>query len=153
MPRADSSAHSIRVFVAVIGAAATIIAALIAANAKAPRQAEAPPLPSRDNRTATDWANLGAAAILAGRPSEAMAAYDKALQLDPDNWLAHYNLGCYYARAGKRDDALSHVAAALRSVRIRGNVDMGSVLKAIRTDSALADLRDDPRLQKILAAN
>ena len=46
MPRADSSAHSIRVFVAVIGAAATIIAALIAANAKAPRQAEAPPLPS-----------------------------------------------------------------------------------------------------------
>jgi serine/threonine protein kinase len=107
-----------------------------------------------DPRNANAWANLGAAAMLLKDTPAGTAAYEKALQIDPTNWLAHYNLGCQYARTGRRDDAIREITVAIGRLReSRETVDYASAIRSIRADGALRSLRDDPRFRELLASN
>ena len=51
------------------------------------------------------WNYLGVACQYAGRPTEAVAAYQRALALDRDLMEAHYNLGCLWLEQDKPDAA------------------------------------------------
>jgi uncharacterized Ntn-hydrolase superfamily protein len=42
----------------------------------------------------------------------------EAVALDPENGEAHYHLGCYYARAGRYDEALAEIGKAVEFRRI-----------------------------------
>lgn len=53
---------------------------------------------AREPDYADAWAYLGVAQAQSGRP--ARPAFDKALALDPDNFLAHYFLGRYHLHFG-----------------------------------------------------
>jgi tetratricopeptide (TPR) repeat protein len=51
------------------------------------------------------WNYLGVACQYAGRPTEAVTAYQRALALDRDLMEAHYNLGCLWLEQNKPDAA------------------------------------------------
>jgi len=107
-----------------------------------------------DPENAFAWTNYGAAAMLLKNPDEAMLAYQRALKLKPNEWLTHYNLGCLYARTGRKDEALNELAAAVKQMREEKKSspqEARSILKSIRADEALKELRNDPRYRKIVA--
>ena len=60
------------------------------------------------------WNNLGSIYWLAGRYREAIAAYDKTLEIDPEDLSAHYNLMRVYRALGDRERAASHEASYRR---------------------------------------
>ena len=64
-------------------------------------------------RTRSSWLNVGTLQRDLGRRSEAMSAYKKALALDPNNALAHYNLGVILDAEGSYDDAIEEYRSAL----------------------------------------
>ncbi len=100
-------------------------------------------------------ANLAAANLEVGRPDESQVACRKALRVDPNNWLAHYNLGSAYAQRGAKDEAIRELSTALsivagsHSQRIT-RTDLAARLKA---DKSFSALRNDPRFQELLAKN
>ncbi len=47
-----------------------------------------------------------------GRASEAIQAYQSALQADPNFADAHYNLGLLFDALGKRAQAMTHLRTA-----------------------------------------
>jgi len=50
--------------------------------------------------------------------AEALAAYERALAIDPEYWIAHRNLGILYKQMGRLTDAVDHFKKATRlSVR------------------------------------
>jgi len=99
------------------------------------------------------WANFGGAAMLLNKQAEATQAYQRALAIDPSNWLAHYNLACQFARAGAFDDAVAKVELAVTEMRRQHTpAEAKGILRSIREDEALKELRDDPRFESILAA-
>ncbi len=51
------------------------------------------------------WNYLGVACQYAGRPTEAVTAYQRALALDRDLMEAHFNLGCLWLEQNKPDAA------------------------------------------------
>ena len=57
------------------------------------------------------WNNLGLVHWLAGRFPEAIAAYGKTLDIDPEDLNAHYNLMRVYRAMGDRKNADLHDAA------------------------------------------
>jgi Flp pilus assembly protein TadD len=67
--------------------------------------------------------NLGVALASAGRAPEAIARFDRALQLDPRYPEAHNNLGLALANAGRMDEAISHFEEALRLKRVYPEAD------------------------------
>ena len=52
------------------------------------------------------YVNLGAAYRSAGEYTKAIEAYQRALQMDPDNISSHYNLGVCYVDIGDKNSAL-----------------------------------------------
>ncbi|MCS7336686.1 MAG: tetratricopeptide repeat protein [Verrucomicrobiae bacterium] len=58
--------------------------------------------------------NLGALRAEQGRLNEAIAHFEKAVTLKPDNYRAHVNLGRAYAERGLYEKADTHFRAALR---------------------------------------
>ena len=91
--------------------------------------------------------------MLLNKQGEATDAYQRALAIRPNNWIAHYNLGCLYARAGRMNEAMEMVGIAVAEMRQqRTPVEARSILEDIRKDEALKELRDDPRFAKIVAA-
>lgn len=64
-------------------------------------------------QSATVLLDEGLAAQLAGRPSEAADDYRKALQADPNNYWAYYNLGVIEQQAGRTDNAEHFYRSAL----------------------------------------
>ena len=70
----------------------------------------------RLNPFAHTWyfTRLGAAYRLTGRYEEAIAAFDKALRLSPNNIIAHINLTIIYSQLGRDDKAHFHAAEVIR---------------------------------------
>jgi tetratricopeptide (TPR) repeat protein len=67
------------------------------------------------NRTdAAELMNDGTALLSSGRVREAVACYQRAVALKPDDEEAHYNLGLAYAKAGQPAVAERHYREALR---------------------------------------
>ena len=64
--------------------------------------------------SAEEHYNLGNALRQKGATDEAIAEYEKALQLNPDYAAAHNNLGTVFLRAGRTDEAISHFQKALQ---------------------------------------
>jgi len=63
--------------------------------------------------TAASLVSQGLQAQLAGDESTAEATYQQALKLDPNNAVAHYDLGTVYDRQGSKTQAVSQYTAAL----------------------------------------
>jgi peroxin-5 len=59
------------------------------------------------------WNRLGATLANSGRPEEAIAAYEKALSLNPNFVRARYNLGVSCINIGCHAEAAGHLLAAL----------------------------------------
>lgn len=84
---------------------------------------------------------------------EAFAAYDKGdyetaiakqrvvLEKRPDDPVAHFNAGCFAARAGRVGDAIDHLR---RAVEINDRVR-----ELVATDEDLDSIRDDPRFAEL----
>ena len=67
-------------------------------------------------RTTNCWMahnNLGLLLADKGRTDEAMAHYQKALEINPDYAEAHNNLGTLLAKMGRTDEAMVHFLKAL----------------------------------------
>jgi protein O-mannosyl-transferase len=65
---------------------------------------------SPGNLTAFD--NLGQALLVRGKPNEAVSIFRQVLQVDPNNWLALYNLGLNDFQAGHYAEAEGYLVRA-----------------------------------------
>lgn len=90
----------------------------------------------------------GAAMLVSlGDPARALAWAGRALALNPEDYVVHYNAACTYAEAGRPDAALErleHISS--RSPRV-GSWLLGIVKHDVQLDS----LRDLPRFRDFLA--
>lgn len=59
------------------------------------------------------WNNLGAAYQTAGKPDEAIGAYQKSLGINPAQAPPHNNIGLILAKRGSLDEAIPHYVTAL----------------------------------------
>ncbi len=89
------------------------------------------------------WADLAAAEGLLGHVAEAVAAYGEALKLDPELWIAHYNLALLFARHGEVEKACSHLKQGLGFLRLQGSSYLPRVLEDLHSNSDLEDLRHE----------
>ncbi len=103
-----------------------------------------------DPQNAGAWAALGGVDMLTRREEEARQAYERALTVDPDSWIAHYNFGFYFARKGETEAALLHLDRAVSLLSRSGSIDRSAVLDDLRTNPVLAPLRRDPRFARLL---
>lgn len=99
---------------------------------------------------AIEWANLGAAEASQGRFTEAEAAYRKALDLEPENWLAHYNLGLLELRRGRNEEAFSHWERSLGSLDRRDRNLAGKVRQQLAKEPACAGLIGEERFHALV---
>jgi tetratricopeptide (TPR) repeat protein len=60
------------------------------------------------------WSDLGQAKKLLLDHTGALAAFERAVQIDPDDPVAQYRLGAEYLQEGKPAEAISHLEASLR---------------------------------------
>src|SRR3990172_3845688 len=58
--------------------------------------------------------NLGNAYKAKGMLDEAVAAYQRALAIDPDYWIAHQNLGVVYKETGRVAESIDELKKATR---------------------------------------
>jgi tetratricopeptide (TPR) repeat protein len=63
-----------------------------------------------DAGSALAWYNLGVLLEDRVRPAEALPCYERAVRADPNLADAHYNLALLYERAGRKQDAVRHLA-------------------------------------------
>jgi tetratricopeptide (TPR) repeat protein len=89
------------------------------------------------------WLRLGFALAGEGRPAEARAAFREALARDFNAAGAHLGIARSWARERQADSALAHLHQAALAGAAGG--------AALRADSALAPLADDPRFARALA--
>jgi tetratricopeptide (TPR) repeat protein len=61
------------------------------------------------------YLNLGNAYDMLNKPNDAILAYRNGLDLDPNAYLLHYNLGFTFMRTNEADSARIHLQSALRS--------------------------------------
>ncbi len=99
----------------------------------------------------TSFNLLGEALLHQDRYVEAIAQYEKALTMSPDNWGLHYNLANALAKIGKLDDAIAHYQHSLRFMPDDPDLHNNMALVLVRmgkTDEALHHydeaLRIDP---------
>ncbi len=106
-----------------------------------------------DSGNAMAWANLGAMYGLLRRDAEARSCYDKALSLNPENWLAHYNLGLLAARSGDREAAFQHIERTLSTLPARANQERREVIDGLLREPDFEELRRDPRFPDLLGGS
>lgn len=88
------------------------------------------------------WLALGWCHKRTGRLDRAIAALERALEIDEDNPLLHYNLACYFSLDRQKEPALRHLALALdRKPEYR---------EMIPGESDFDPLRADPEFQALL---
>jgi tetratricopeptide (TPR) repeat protein len=86
--------------------------------------------------------HLGNSFLEKGKLEKALEQYRLGLEAEPTNSIAHYNIGCTYARMGKNADALDALERA---------VDHGyRDADWMRKDSDLETLREEPRFKTLL---
>ena len=78
----------------------------------------------------------------AGDYEAAAAVCVEALERNPGDALALYNLACCEALLGRADDALGHLGAAIHAAP--------SLRETAETDTDLDSLRDDPRFATLV---
>ncbi len=96
------------------------------------------------------WAQLGAIETARARHAEAIACFQRALQLNPRHPEALNHLGCEYLRVGRVDDAISELekAIAARSDFAEAQSNLGLALaRADRASEALPHLELAQRLR------
>jgi tetratricopeptide (TPR) repeat protein len=76
-----------------------------------------------------------------GRKDEARKLMDASIEANPDAWQGYYNLACYEALDGNREEA---IAALQRAVEL----DPDEVPKYAATDTDFDSIRDDPRFPR-----
>lgn len=82
-------------------------------------------------------------ALVTKKFENAVNAYKKILEYEPDNYLAHYNLACAYSLSGSKDKALAHLESAI----LAGFVDF----KHIEKDTDLDNIRTNKRYAKLMS--
>lgn len=82
------------------------------------------------------WLAIGWCHKRIGRIDLAIEAIEKALEIDPDEALLHYNLACYLSLARRKQPALLHLARALEIDSAYRNL--------IPAESDFDSLRSDP---------
>jgi quercetin dioxygenase-like cupin family protein len=81
------------------------------------------------------------AAYSAGDYEEALAKQLVVVEKQPDNPVAHFNAGCFAARAGQSDDAIEHLRRAVEvNERIKELIATDEDLDSIREDERFAEL-------------
>lgn len=81
------------------------------------------------------------AAYSAGDYEEALEKQLVVVEKQPENSVAHFNVGCFAARAGKPDDAIEHLRRAVEiNERIKELIATDEDLDSIREDERFAEL-------------
>jgi tetratricopeptide (TPR) repeat protein len=81
------------------------------------------------------------AAYGTGDYEEALAKMLVVVEKQPENPIAHFNAGCFAARAGHADDAIEHLG---RAVEINDRIK-----ELMATDEDLDSIREDPRFVEL----
>jgi tetratricopeptide (TPR) repeat protein len=87
-----------------------------------------------------DWYAAGAYRRL-GRHDEARTLMDASIAENPDAWQGYYNLACFEALDGKREEALAALEKA-------AELAPDDVKKYAADDSDFDSIRDDPRFPR-----
>lgn len=89
------------------------------------------------------WNRLGATLANSGRSEEAIAAYEKALTLNPNFVRARYNLGVSCINIGVLPQAAQHLLGALSMHRVVEREGMQRVKEVIGVDPASSTIDED----------
>ncbi len=84
----------------------------------------------------------GIAAYTAGEYEEALAKQLVVVEKQPDNPVAHFNVGCFAARAGHADQAIEALG---RAVEINDRIK-----ELMATDEDLDSIREDQRFVELM---
>ncbi len=111
-------------------------------------------------KEADAWANLGWTYRMMNNPQESIAAYRKALEIDPDLAQAHLGLGWAYQQTEAFDQAIASYQKAARDPAVAGDAYAGMSWSYIyKSDApkakeaqqkAIAAGRNDPRLEEYI---
>lgn len=97
--------------------------------------------PGEAYKPAPEEAAEAFAAYAAGDFETAMAKQLVATAKEPENAVAHFNAGCFAARAGHADEAIESLRRAVEiNERIKGLIANDEDLDSIREDQRLAEL-------------
>jgi tetratricopeptide (TPR) repeat protein len=97
--------------------------------------------PGKAYEPAPEEAAEAFAAYNAGDYETALAKQLVVVEKQPENSVAHFNAGCFAARAGKADDAIEHLRRAVAiNERIKELIATDEDLDSIREDERFAEL-------------
>jgi tetratricopeptide (TPR) repeat protein len=97
--------------------------------------------PGKAYEPAPEEAAEAFAAYSAGDYDEALARQLAVVEKQPDNTVAHFNAGCFAARAGRSDEAIEHLRRAVEiNERIKELIATDEDLDSIREDQRFAEL-------------
>jgi hypothetical protein len=104
-----------------------------------------PPSPPANPRTAAEWRRLGVARQKDKDLDGAIAAYNKALELTPEDPRSFYNLATAYALKHDADRAFEWLARAKATRRLdMSQIEADEDLKALRGDARFRSLLPTP---------
>jgi hypothetical protein len=86
---------------------------------------------------------IGVTHVMRREYPDALTAYKKAVEVDPNFGDSYYNMGCAYAQQDKKDLALKYLKLSIAN-------GYGSQVEVIEQDEDWAPLRNDPRYQKLI---
>ena len=69
---------------------------------------------TESQKSAEEWFQEGLAASKVGDPRTCLESYKKAIKINPDHFLAHFNLGIRYGKLPMNIEAAQHFKEALR---------------------------------------
>jgi tetratricopeptide (TPR) repeat protein len=97
--------------------------------------------PGEAYKPAPEEAPEAFAAYNAGDYETALAKQLVVVEKEPDNVIAHFNAGCFAARAGHADEAIEHLRRAVGiNERIKELIGTDEDLDSIREDQRFAEL-------------
>jgi len=98
------------------------------------------------------WNRLGATLANSGRSEEAIAAYEKALTINPNFVRARYNLGVSCINIGVFPQAAQHLLGALSMHRVVEREGMQKVKEVIGDDQISSRIGDD-EVERLVGMN